>query len=94
MRPSPTWPRAAGAAYTVPVSLFLLTVWALQLRPQRAGWHAALVPTTALLVLAATLTPEPVLVTGLLMAALLTSSVVAAPHLHATNTPGATTPTP
>jgi low temperature requirement protein LtrA len=86
--------RAAGAAYTASVVLFLLTVWALQLRPHHVGrWHTALIPTTALLVLAATLTPEPVLVTGLLMAALVTTSVMATPRLPGSNAPGTATPT-
>jgi hypothetical protein len=52
-----------------------------------------LIPTTALLVLAATLTPEPVLVTGLLMAALVTTSVMATPRLPGSNAPGTATPT-
>jgi low temperature requirement protein LtrA len=73
--------RGAAAAYTVPVALFLLSVWALQLRPHHLGrWHAALVPGAAVLVLAATLTPEPILVTGLLMAALMTASLLAMPR--------------
>jgi low temperature requirement protein LtrA len=70
--------RGAAAAYTVPVALFLLSVWVLQLRPHHLGrWHAALVPGAAVLVLGATLTPEPILVTGLLMAALVTASLLA-----------------
>jgi low temperature requirement protein LtrA len=71
----------AAAAFTIPVALFLLSVWALQVRPHHLGrWHAALVPTAAVLVLTATLTPEPVLVTGLLVAALVAASVAATPH--------------
>jgi low temperature requirement protein LtrA len=80
--------RGAAAAYTVPVALFLLSVWALQLRPHHLGrWQAALVPGTAVLVLAATLTPEPILVTGLLMAALVTASLLAVPRRPATSPP-------
>jgi low temperature requirement protein LtrA len=72
-------PRAAAAAWTVPVALFLLATWALQVRPHHLGrWHAALVPVTAVLVLAATLGPEPVLATGLLLAAMTAASLVAA----------------
>jgi low temperature requirement protein LtrA len=68
-------PRVAAAAFTVPVALFLLAVWALQLRPHHLGrWHSALVPGTAALVLAATLLPEPILVTGLLAAAMIAVS--------------------
>ena len=60
------------AAFTVPVALFLLAVWALQVRPHHlARWHGALAPATAVLVLAATLASEPVLVTGLLVATMI-----------------------
>ncbi|HEV2892147.1 MAG TPA: low temperature requirement protein A [Actinomycetota bacterium] len=70
--------RASAAAFTVPVALFLLAVWALQVRPHHLGrWHGALVPATAVLVLASTLAPEPVLVTGLLVAAMIAASLVA-----------------
>jgi low temperature requirement protein LtrA len=63
--------RGAAAALTVPVALYLLAVWALLVRPHHLGrWHSALVPATAALVLAATYTAEPVLVTGLLVAAM------------------------
>jgi low temperature requirement protein LtrA len=71
-------PRAAAAAFTIPVALFLLAVWALQVRPHHLGhWHTALVPTTAVLVLASTLAPEPILVTGLLVAAMIGVTLVA-----------------
>ncbi|HET6749894.1 MAG TPA: low temperature requirement protein A, partial [Actinomycetes bacterium] len=70
--------RAAAAAFTIPVAVFLLTVWALQVRPHHLGhWHTTLVPATAVLVLASTLTPEPILVTGLLVAAMIAISLVA-----------------
>jgi low temperature requirement protein LtrA len=86
--------RAAGAAYAVPVALFVLTVWALQLQPHHPGrWHTALAPTAAMAVLAATLTPEPVLVTGMLMAILVVTSVLAALRLPASDAPETTTPT-
>jgi low temperature requirement protein LtrA len=69
--------RTAAAAFTVPVALFLVGVWALQVRPHHLGrWHGALVPVTAALVLASTLTPEPILVTGLLTAAMIATSLV------------------
>jgi low temperature requirement protein LtrA len=68
--------RTAAAAYTIPVALFLLGVWALQVRPHHLGrWHSALVPGTAVLVLASTLTPEPILAAGLLTAAMIAASV-------------------
>jgi low temperature requirement protein LtrA len=70
--------RGAAAAFTVPVALFLVAVWALQVRPHHLGrWHSAVVPATAVLVLASTLTAEPVLVTGLLVAAMIAASLVA-----------------
>jgi low temperature requirement protein LtrA len=63
-------PRVAAAAFTIPVALFLLAVWALQLRPHHLGrWPSMIVPGTAVLVLVSTFTPEPVLVTGLVLAA-------------------------
>ena len=70
--------RGSAAAFTVPVALFLLAVWALQVRPHHlARWHSALAPATAVLVLAATLASEPVLVTGLLVASMIGVSLVA-----------------
>ena len=70
-------PRVAAAAFTVPVALFLLAVWALQVRPHHLGrWTGAVVPAAALLVLASTLSPEPVLVTGLLTAAMIAVTLV------------------
>ena len=79
--------RTAAAAFTVPVALFLLAVWALQVRPHHLGrWPGTLVPVTAALVLASTLTPEPILVTGLLTAATIAASLVA---LHSPAVPAA-----
>src|SRR4029453_5103681 len=76
--PAAIGPRAAAAAFTIPVALFLLAVWALHVRPHHLGrWPGAVVPATALLILPSTLTPEPVLVTGLLAAAMIVVSVVA-----------------
>jgi low temperature requirement protein LtrA len=69
-------PGPAAAAFTVPVALFVLAVWALQVRPHHLGrWHGAVVPAAAVLVLASTLGPEPVLVTGLLVAAMIATSL-------------------
>jgi low temperature requirement protein LtrA len=78
-------PRAAAAAFTVPVALFLVAVWALQIRPlQLHHWHTSLVPTTAVLALVSTLGPEPILVTGLLVAAMIGISLVALQRRAAT----------
>ena len=71
--------RAASTSFTVPVAVFLLAVWALQWRPHHlTGWHNVLAPVTAVAVLAATFTPEPVLVTGILLSALVAAGVVLA----------------
>jgi low temperature requirement protein LtrA len=70
-------PRGAAAAFTIPVALFLVAVWALHVRPHHLGrWHGALVPAAAVLVVASTLTPEPVLVTGLVVAAMVAVTLV------------------
>jgi uncharacterized membrane protein YkgB len=46
-------------------------------RPHHLGrWTGAVVPAAALLVLASTLSPEPVLVTGLLTAAMIAVTLV------------------
>jgi low temperature requirement protein LtrA len=68
---------AATASFTVPVAAFVLAVGVLQWRPHHlTGWHSALAPVFALAVLAATFVPEPVLVTGILLAALVAVGVV------------------
>jgi low temperature requirement protein LtrA len=60
----------AAASFTVPVAVYVLTVWALQAPPSHAhGWRAALAPVVAAAVLAATFAPHPVLVAGLVVAA-------------------------
>ncbi|MQA87920.1 MAG: low temperature requirement protein A [Streptosporangiales bacterium] len=74
----PGW--AAGATVTVPVAAFLLTLWILHLRPHHSGLpHQIMPPTGAALVLASTAAPQPVLVAGLLLAALVVTSLVTAP---------------
>jgi low temperature requirement protein LtrA len=70
-------PRGAAGAFTIPVALFLVAVWALHVRPHHLGrWHGALVPAAAVLVVASTLTPEPVLVTCLVVAAMVAVTLV------------------
>jgi low temperature requirement protein LtrA len=70
--------RGAAAAFTIPVALFLVAVWALQIRPlQLHHWHTSLVPASAALVLISTFGPESILVTGLLVAAMIGLSLVA-----------------
>jgi low temperature requirement protein LtrA len=67
----------AGAAVTVPVALFLLTVWLLHVRPHRIGPSRSVIyPGTAVLVLAGSALggAAAVLATGLLMALLVVAS--------------------
>ncbi len=65
-----------GFAVTVPVAVYLVTVWALHVRSKRPGWHRRFaVPVAVVLILGASATPEPVLVTGLLLATLVALSV-------------------
>jgi low temperature requirement protein LtrA len=70
---------AAAAAFTVPVAVFLLAMWVLHWSPLHGGrWHQSLAPGCAAAILVATFSPLPVLVTGLLMAALVVATTVAA----------------
>jgi hypothetical protein len=57
--------------------VFLLSVWALQLRPHQPGPLAVAFPAVAALVLTAPLTPAPVQVTAVLLAGLVAVTVVA-----------------
>ncbi|OKK10958.1 low temperature requirement protein A [Streptomyces sp. CB02400] len=60
----------SAAAITVPAAVFLLTVWAVQLRPhQKSPAERLLFPVAAVGVLAASWTAAPALVSGLLLAA-------------------------
>jgi low temperature requirement protein LtrA len=68
----------AAGFFTVPVAIFLLAMWVLHWSPLPGGrWHQSLAPGCAAAVLGATFSPEPVLVTGLLTAALVVASTVA-----------------
>ncbi|MGH9322739.1 MAG: low temperature requirement protein A [Vicinamibacteria bacterium] len=73
----PTW--VAGASVAVPVALFILSVWALQIRPLEKGraLEAAFI-VTAGLVLAASPSRWAVLLIGLLLAALVAVMVTIA----------------
>ena len=67
----------AGWAITIPVSVYLVAVWALHRGHKRPGpWNDWAVPVTTALVLAATLTPEPVLLTGVILGVLVAVNVV------------------
>jgi low temperature requirement protein LtrA len=68
----------AGFALTVPVAIFITTVWALHFRHKAPGpMRVYAVPVAVVLILAASVTPEPVLATGLLLATLVLTSVIA-----------------
>ncbi|MBK9241771.1 MAG: low temperature requirement protein A [Acidobacteria bacterium] len=71
--------RAAGYAVAIPVALYLVCLWALHSRSDnpRTG---ALGPITAVLVMAAPLTSQPVLVVGLLLVAMLTVNLSGLPR--------------
>ncbi|MEV1009677.1 low temperature requirement protein A [Streptomyces sp. NPDC049881] len=71
-------PTAAAATLTVPVAVYLLTLWALQFRPHHARTlDSVRFPAAALLVLAGTFTRAPGLVTGLVTTALTAFGVIA-----------------
>ncbi|MEJ2852083.1 MULTISPECIES: low temperature requirement protein A [unclassified Saccharothrix] len=61
---------AAGLATTVPIAVFLLVVWYIQVRPMRRGLITWAFPVTALLALLASFSPAPIHVVALVLAAL------------------------
>ncbi|GEK02168.1 low temperature requirement protein A [Streptomyces sp. ATE26] len=64
-------PAAAGAAVTLPLTVYLATVWAVHVRPhQRSRGERLAFPAVATAALAAALSPAPALVAGVLAAAL------------------------
>jgi low temperature requirement protein LtrA len=68
----------AGFAITLPVSIFLLTVWALHYATKRPGpMKTYAVPVGVALILASSFTPEPVLATGVVVAGLVAAAVIA-----------------
>jgi low temperature requirement protein LtrA len=68
----------AGFAITVPVTIFILTVWSLHYATKKPGpMKTYAIPITSALVLSSSFTPEPVLTTGLVLAALVASAVIA-----------------
>ncbi|MDT0269975.1 low temperature requirement protein A [Streptomyces sp. DSM 44915] len=82
---------AAAASVTVPVAVYLVTVWVLHVRPQhRAGWGRYPLPAGAALVLAATGTPQPVPVTGVVLAGLVTLQVIGRHRTGGDRTAGGT----
>ncbi|MCX4595287.1 low temperature requirement protein A [Streptomyces sp. NBC_01549] len=72
--PSP----AAGVAITMPAAIFLITVWAIHVRPhQRSGAEQLAFPAVAVAVLVAGRSPAPAVIAGLLAAALVVVVTVA-----------------
>jgi low temperature requirement protein LtrA len=69
--------REAALALTVPVAAYLLTLWALHFRykPPSLLRNCA-VPLTVALILISSLTPEPALITGALLAGLVLVNIV------------------
>jgi low temperature requirement protein LtrA len=68
----------AGFAITVPVTIYLVAVWAIHYTTKAPGpMRTYAVPIAAVLILASSFTPEPVLVTGLLLASLVAAAVIA-----------------
>lgn len=66
----------AGFATAVPVAVFLIVTWLLHLRPGRRGAAALAFPITAVLVLATPLTHAPIHLIALLLAGLVTVTVL------------------
>ncbi len=67
--------RGTAAAIGVPVAVYLLSLWALYIRAAHSPIAMFSVPATAMLVLAAPFTGAPVLVVGILLAALVALKV-------------------
>ena len=67
----------AGFAITVPVTVYLVSVWLIhrEFKP-RTRLNAYAVPVTALLLFGVTFTPQPVLLSGLIVASLLAAHVM------------------
>ena len=75
-RPTKLSDLEAGLTVTVPVAVYLITVWALHIKYKKPGLLRDFgVPTAAVLVLATSWTSEPVLATGIILAALVMMSV-------------------
>jgi low temperature requirement protein LtrA len=72
----------AGLTFTLPVIVFLLMVWMLH-APYKVSTPLRNfgVPVAACLILLASFTPEPVLISGFVLVALVAASVASQPHL-------------
>jgi low temperature requirement protein LtrA len=68
-------PTATGAAVAVPVAIFLISMWLLHARANEAPIRRLAPPLFVVLVLAASMSPSPVLVVGLLVSGLVALKV-------------------
>lgn len=76
-RPTALTDLEAGLTVTVPVAVYLITVWALHIKHKKPGiLRDVAAPTAAILILGTSWTSEPVLATGAVFAALIIGSVV------------------
>ncbi len=66
----------AAAALTIPVAVFLLVVWMIHRPVKKSDSAAALVLVAALTIFAGTFTPEPVLLTGVVLLTLTVADVL------------------
>ena len=72
--------RQAGAATTVPVAIYVVAVWLIHRRYKQSHLPPWTSPVVVVLILAATFTPQPVLVTGLVLVALLALALATKPQ--------------
>ena len=72
----------AGATTTVPVAVYVVVVWLIHRRYKRSRPHRFLTPAAVVLVLATTFTPQPVLFTGIVLAALLAIALAGSGREH------------
>ena len=71
----------AGLAVTVPVSVYLLSVWLLHVRYKAPGWvRAGAVPIAILAILCSSISDESVVLTGVVMVALIVVSTTSRSH--------------
>lgn len=65
-----------AATVTVPAALFLCVLWALHIRPHRKDWwHTLLFPISTAGILAATFSPVPILISGLITAVMVSIGI-------------------
>jgi low temperature requirement protein LtrA len=75
-RPIALGPAATGAAVAIPVAVFLLSLWALHVRPTDPPIRKIGAPVTAAVVVAASFTATPPLIIGLVLTVYVAAKVV------------------